>query len=81
MDAERGVGEPIRAIIWMSDLRGYSSLTDRLPGRDLRVVVNEYFERLAGAVIGKDGRQGDSYLFHGVKRREKEVLVEARSLS
>lgn len=52
----RGVGEPIRAIIWMSDLRGYSSLTDRLSGPDVLVVLNEYFERLAGAVIRQGGQ-------------------------
>jgi len=53
---QRGVGEPIRAIIWMSDLRGYSNLSDRLPGPDVLAVLNEYFERLAGAVIGNGGQ-------------------------
>lgn len=52
----RGAGESIRAVIWMSDLRGYSSLTDRLAGPDVLVVLNEYFERLAGAVIQQGGQ-------------------------
>lgn len=52
----RGEGESIRAVIWMSDLRGYSSLTDRLPGPEVLVVLNEYFERLAGAVIAHGGQ-------------------------
>lgn len=51
----RGAGESIRAIIWMSDLRGYTGLTDRLPGADVLTVLNEYFGRLAGAVIAHDG--------------------------
>lgn len=51
----RGAGESIRAVIWMSDLRGYTGLTDRLPGADVLTVLNEYFERLAGAVIGHGG--------------------------
>ena len=51
----RGAGESIRAVIWMSDLRGYTSLTDRLPGADVLTLLNEYFERFAGAVIGHGG--------------------------
>lgn len=53
---QRDVGEPILAIIWMSNLRGHSNLTDRLPGPDVLVVLNEYFERLASAIIGKGGQ-------------------------
>lgn len=51
----RGAGESIRAVIWMSDLRGFTRLTDRLAGTDVLTVLNEYFERLAGAVIGHGG--------------------------
>lgn len=51
----RGAGESIRAVIWMSDLRGYTSLTDRLPGADVLTLLNEYFERFAGAVIDHGG--------------------------
>jgi adenylate cyclase len=52
---QRGAGESIRAVIWMSDLRGFSSLTDSLPGADVLSILNEYFERLAGAVIAHGG--------------------------
>ena len=51
----RGAGESIRAVIWMSDLRGFSNLADRLPGADVLTILNEYFERFAGAVIAHGG--------------------------
>lgn len=51
----RGAGEPIRAIIWVSDLRGFTDLADRLEGADMIALLNAYFERLAGAVLAHDG--------------------------
>ncbi|GJL81196.1 MAG: adenylate cyclase [marine bacterium B5-7] len=54
-EIRRGAGESIRAIIWMSDLRGFSSLTDHLAGTDVITLLNEYFERLASAVINHGG--------------------------
>jgi adenylate cyclase len=52
---KRGAGEPIRAVIWASDLRGFTDLADRLDERDMIALLNAYFERLAGAVIEKGG--------------------------
>lgn len=52
---KRGAGEPIRAVIWASDLRGFTDLADRLDGRAMIALLNAYFERLAGAVIAHDG--------------------------
>ncbi len=52
---KRGTGAPIRAIIWVSDLRGFTDLTDRLDGPAMIALLNAYFERLAGAVIEHDG--------------------------
>lgn len=52
---KRGAGEPIRAIIWASDLRGFTDLADRLEGRDMIALLNAYFERLAAAVMGHRG--------------------------
>jgi adenylate cyclase len=51
----RGAGEPIRAIIWVSDLRGFTDLADRLDGNDMIALLNAYFERMAGAVLAHDG--------------------------
>jgi adenylate cyclase len=46
----RGSGETIDAIIWYCDLRGFTSLTDNLPGDQLLDLLNDYFEIMAGAV-------------------------------
>lgn len=51
----RGDGESIRAIIWASDLRGFTDLADRLAGPDMILLLNAYFERLAGAVLAQGG--------------------------
>lgn len=51
----RGAGEPVRAIIWMSDLRGFTGLSDRLSGPAMLSVLNAYFERTAGAVLAGGG--------------------------
>ncbi|TWT15896.1 adenylate/guanylate cyclase domain-containing protein [Reyranella sp. CPCC 100927] len=51
----RGSGEPIRAIIWVSDLRGFTDLADRLEGAEMIALLNAYFERLAGAVLDHGG--------------------------
>ncbi len=51
----RGSGAPIDAIIWVSDLRGFTDLADRLDDGDMIAVLNAYFERLAGAVMDHGG--------------------------
>ncbi|MEM9305557.1 MAG: adenylate/guanylate cyclase domain-containing protein, partial [Pseudomonadota bacterium] len=52
---KRGAGRPIDAIIWASDLRDFTVLSDRLDDRALTSVLNAYFECLAGAVMGHSG--------------------------
>ena len=52
---KRGSGEAIHAIIWMSDLRGFTDLADRLAGPDVIAILNAYLERLAGAVLERGG--------------------------
>jgi adenylate cyclase len=51
----RGSGEAIRAVIWVSDLRGFTDLTDRLTGPQVTLLLNAYFEALAGAVLEQGG--------------------------
>ena len=48
---KRGAGEPLRAIIWVSDLRGFTDLSDRLGDANMIALLNAYFECLAGAVL------------------------------
>ncbi len=51
----RGSGQAIRAVIWMSDLRGFTDLSDRLGGQEVTAILNSYFERLVDAVVGEGG--------------------------
>lgn len=52
---KRGAGQPIDAIIWMSDLRGFTTLSDRLAEAETIQLLNAYFERMAGAVMVHGG--------------------------
>jgi adenylate cyclase len=52
---KRGWGAPIRAVIWASDLRGFTTLADRLEGPEVTALLNAYFEALAGAVLDHGG--------------------------
>jgi adenylate cyclase len=51
----RGAGESMRAVIWVSDLRGFTDLSDRLDPADLLTLLNAYFEVTAGAVLAHGG--------------------------
>lgn len=52
---KRGDGESIRSVIWVSDLRGFTDLSELLSGPDMIAVLNVYFECLAGAVLDHGG--------------------------
>ena len=52
---KRGSGEAIRSIIWVSDLRGFTDLTDRLDGHAVTRLLNTSFECLAGTVLDCGG--------------------------
>jgi adenylate cyclase len=52
---KRGAGTQIAAVIWASDLRGFTDLSDRLRPADMLVVLNSYFEALTGSVISHGG--------------------------
>lgn len=52
---KRGSGDAIHAVIWVSDLRGFTDLTDRLSGPEVTTLLNEYFGVLAGAVLAHGG--------------------------
>ncbi len=51
----RGDGERIHAVIWYSDMRDSTRLTDRLGPRAFIELLNLYFECTAGAVIAGGG--------------------------
>ncbi len=52
---KRGTGAPIEAIVWASDLRNFTDLSDRLSGPDMIVLLNAYFECLVGAIVKHQG--------------------------
>jgi adenylate cyclase len=52
---KRGEGDAIGSVVWLSDLRGYTRLSEALPGPDMIALLNAYFERLADAVLDHHG--------------------------
>ena len=51
----RGQGEDIRAVLWFSDLRGFTELSDALANEELIVLLNDYFGALVSAVEAERG--------------------------
>lgn len=51
----RGAGETIRAVVWFSDLRGFTALTETLPRDTLIELLNSYFEIMGAAVTKEEG--------------------------
>ena len=43
-DIRRGHAEAMRAVIWLSDLRGFTTLSDRLPAETVVDILNRYFD-------------------------------------
>ena len=52
---KRGAGDSVHAVIWVADLRGFTSMSDRLAPADLIALLNAYFEVMAGAVLAQGG--------------------------
>ena len=52
---KRGAGTRITAVIWASDLRGFTDLSDRLEPADMLTVLNAYFEALTSSIIAHGG--------------------------
>ncbi len=53
---DRGSAEAIRAVIWFSDLRGFTALTDRLPSDLLVATLDDYLEAMAAPVLAHKGQ-------------------------
>jgi adenylate cyclase len=52
---KRGHTEPLRAVIMATDLRNFTSLSDRMPSEQVIGLLNEYFEVAASKVHAHDG--------------------------
>jgi class 3 adenylate cyclase len=47
---QRGDGETINAVLWYSDLRGFTALSESLPRDHVIALLNAHFERLAAPI-------------------------------
>ncbi|WP_246668311.1 adenylate/guanylate cyclase domain-containing protein [Bradyrhizobium elkanii] len=52
---KRGAGDSIRAVIWVSDLRNFTTMSDVLAPTDMMVLLNAYFEAMVSAVAAHGG--------------------------
>lgn len=52
---ERGGGRRIEAVIWVSDLRGFTDRSERMSEEEVSQMLNLYFGALAGAVMEEGG--------------------------
>ncbi|MDH3231915.1 MAG: adenylate/guanylate cyclase domain-containing protein [Alphaproteobacteria bacterium] len=63
---DRGSVETIRAALWFCDLRGFTRVSDRLPGDELVETLDDYLELMAGPVHANNGQilkfLGDGFL-------------------
>jgi adenylate cyclase len=51
----RGHTETIRSVIWLSDMRGFTSMADRLPPQMLVDLLNRYFDCQVPAILNHGG--------------------------
>jgi len=62
----RGVNETIEAVIWISDLRNFTRLSDEYAPPVVLGILNDHFERVVGAITRHQGEvlkfMGDSVL-------------------
>jgi adenylate cyclase len=59
---QRARGEQLRAVIMMTDLRGFTGLSDRLPGDQVIELLDEYFDAVVPPV---EKRRGEALKFMG----------------
>jgi len=54
-EIRRGYGERLRVILMATDLRGFTALSDRLPGEELIELLDDYFEAVTQPVQARGG--------------------------
>ena len=47
---KRGDGESINAVVWLSDLRGFTALSEKLPPEEVLKLLNSHFERIVAPI-------------------------------
>jgi adenylate cyclase len=58
----RAVGERLRAVIMITDMRGFTALSDRLPGDEVIELLDDYFDAIVTSV---EARKGETLKFMG----------------
>src|SRR5215472_8894599 len=58
----RAEGERLRAVVMMTDLRGFTELSDRLPGDEVIELLDDYFDAIATPI---EERRGEILKFMG----------------
>ena len=58
----RAQGERMRAVIMMTDMRGFTALSDRLPGEEVIELLDDYFDAIVTPV---EKRKGETLKFIG----------------
>ena len=59
---QRAEGEQLRAVIMMTDMRGFTALSDRLPGAEVIELLDDYFDAIVTPV---SARKGETLKFMG----------------
>jgi adenylate cyclase len=59
---QRAQGEQLRAVIMMTDMRGFTALSDRLPGDEVIELLDDYFDAVASPI---EARKGEILKFIG----------------
>jgi adenylate cyclase len=59
---QRAEGERLRAVIMIADMRGFTALSDRLPGEEVIEILDDYFDAIVTPV---GARKGDTLKFMG----------------
>ena len=52
---ERGVAEKISAVLWFSDLQGFTRITDLTPPAEIIPLLNDYADAIVSALQGQGG--------------------------
>jgi len=59
---QRAQGERLRAVIMMTDMRGFTALSDRLPGEEVIELLDDYFDAIVTPV---EAHKGETLKFMG----------------
>ncbi len=79
----RGEVQSVEAVVFFTDLRGFTALADMMPGRELIALLDDYFNCMVQPIVARDGEvlkfMGDGMLaaFGVIAGNRAEVCAEA----